>query len=175
MSDPYFEYYKNEIDDWNKYIKSHNAEVFESEHSEYHLHLIFFGSYKKNGYTFKTKIRFNNVSNKVIPMKSRIYGHSFLEITSSNPKADFALLNAPRFSKRVLYRFRHYFKIDVGSYLLYSKTSNIDIAGSIVQELKELSVKQIIAKNRKIEVKVLRYLDPKKLDQLLCCVEKLQA
>lgn len=165
QDNPFYTYYATELSKWEEFAKTHQLSFKDKQLSEYGLSFELRGEMLNMPFRYSSEIRYNNASNNVIPVRSRILGNGNIELSDNNSSL-FLIYNQPNFWKRRKAKQYKLLSTSVGAYSIYSRhTAHFsDEDGNALGDYK---IKQIEATKEKTQVKVFKYLAPEELKDLL--------
>ena len=165
QDNPFYNYYATELGKWEDFAESHQLNFEDRQLSEYGLSFVLNGKILTLPFSYSTEIRYNNASNNIVPVRSRILGNGKIELTDRDQPL-FFIYNQPNFWKRRKAKRHHLLGQPTGAYTFFS-ARNVLLSEAESNALNHYKVKKLEADREETEIKVYKYLTPEELKGLL--------
>jgi hypothetical protein len=165
QDNPFYNYYAKELGKWEDFAETHQLQFKDREVSEYGLKFVLEGKMLALPFSFSCQIRYNNASNDIIPVRSRIFGSGEIALSDSDQPL-FYIYNKPNYWKRRKAKRKNLVGKPMGTYTLFSKRST-QLTEAENKALSHYKVKKLEAEEDETEIKVFKYLYPEELKGLL--------
>lgn len=165
QDNPFYNYYRGELNEWQDYAEANAFKITDAEASEYGLKFNLSGIKYSRFFKYTCSIRYNNAGNSVVPVRSRIIGNGKL-LLQDKPDNSFWIINKPRFFTKIRAHFLDLNGVALGAYTMFTENS-YRISEAESKTLNRYKVKSIKASTDEVKIDVFKYLNSNELEALI--------